>query len=135
VKRLILVILFMPTFCFGACWIDVYTDKETDIYLNTCSLAQVGKYKKAWLRWVYAEESVSSRDPQEKYDETKSLTYFDCASKTSATVRVIYYSPEPQNKVVDSWDIPLTDAKFKDVVPDTLGYVELRAVCNLKRKK
>lgn len=132
-KILVGIFLTIPIICYGSCWVDVYTDKQTDIYLDSCSIVQVGKYKKAWLRWVFADTSETSTSKE--YDETKQLTYFDCALRSSAYVNIIYYSPDSDSKVVDSWNIQFKSSDLVDAAPDTLGEIVLDAVCRSKRRK
>jgi len=123
----------MPITCFGSCWIDVYSDEQTDIYVDYCSITQVGKYKKAWVRFVYAEnqQTVQSED----YDETKQLTYFDCALKSMNVVDVIYYAPEPESKVISRASAKFKSSDLRDIVPDSLGEIQFEAVCKAKSRK
>jgi len=133
-RACIFLFLTIPATSFGSCWVDVYTDKEEDIYLNYCSIVQVGKYKKAWVRWVYADNKQTSNSPSKEYDETKQLTYFDCDLRSSSVVKVIYYSPEPENKVVDNWSKPFKSSELQDEVPDSLGDAILKAACRKYKK-
>ena len=133
-KAFVYLYLTIPIICFGSCWVDVYTDKKTDIYLDYCSIVQVGKYKKAWVRWVFAENKETSISPTKEYD-AKYLTYFDCALRASTNVQYIFYSPEPDNKVVDSYNIEFKSTNLVDDAPDTLGEAVLNSVCRVRGRK
>lgn len=132
----IVVFLFLttPATCFSSCWLDVYTDNKIDIYLNYCSLVQVGKYKKVWTRWVFADNQVSEESPAKEYDEMKMLYYFDCALKSSTVVQRVDYSPEPENKVVSSRSVKFESSNLIDVVPDTYEDAVLKAACRKYNK-
>ncbi len=86
------------------------------------------------MRWVYADNKQTSNSPSKEYDETKQLTYFDCDLRSSSVVKVIYYSPEPENKVVDNWSKPFKSSELQDEVPDSLGDAILKAACRKYKK-
>ncbi len=119
----------------AACWKEIYSDKKTDIYIDACSIAQTGAQKKAWFRQVYAEARKTDTYPNKEYDETKFLSYFNCAAKTAVTVKSVDYGPEPDNEVVNTFSINPKLAIYDEYIPDSVGEIEFEAVCKIKNNK
>ena len=118
----------------ASCWEEIYSDQRTDIYIDACSITQSGAQKKAWFRHVYAATEKLDYYPHKEYDEIKFLTYFNCASRTSANVQIINYGPEPDNEVVSTWSVNPKLASYNEVVPDTFGEIQLEAACKKNGK-
>lgn len=134
-KLFLLVTLIFPLAVQASCWKEIYSDSETDIYIDACSVAQSGPLKKAWFRWIYAKPLKTESHPQKEYDEVKALDYFNCSERTTATVKNVKYGPEPDNQVVESISINPKNAQFDEFTPDTLGEVQFNSVCKKAAQK
>ncbi len=125
--------LFYPVVGSSANWehVAISSDKITTVEIDSESLAKKGARTKAWFRLSYsAEQKFVYPHPKatEKYTLVLSLTYFNCAEKTTSDAQQLYRTDD--GTVVYSWTHPNPDTlSLYDVAPETLGEAMLKAAC------
>jgi len=131
-KKLLFVLAFMAaSTCNAACWKQISSSKNAKISIDNCSLAEDGKYRKAWFKWDYDTPQETTSYPLKKYIKTVGLDYYDCKSRKSATLKEIYYG-ENQEGVVYSASIELKNARFEEAPPETIAETLTNYVCKKK---
>ena len=120
----------------AATWIYLIEDTEGTVYtVDIESIAPRGKHKKAWFKTAMKTPQTLSYPPYKNYQSSKMLYHFDCAEKTSALVQSIYYAGKETHEVVSSQSTDASRAVFTDVAPETIGEVQLNAVCTYRKPK
>lgn len=132
IKALLLILACaIASTCQAACWRQISASSNATISIDNCSLAQDGKYRKAWFRWEYDTPQDTTSYPVKKYINAVGLDYYDCKSRKSATLREIYYGDSDQG-VVHSASIELKNALFQEPPPETIAETLMNYVCKQK---
>lgn len=115
----------------AACWKKISEGLNSEIYVDDCSIAKDGNYKKAWVKWEYSTTQTTDDYPAKSYTKTVSLDYFNCTSRQSASIKGIYYSET--GEAVKSESIELKRVRFEDPPPDTIGEAIMNYMCKAKK--
>ena len=132
VKYLLIVTFWLlPVLANAACWEKFATSKDESIYfIDACSIAVDGIYKKAWFK---TELQIPEENSDGKtYDSTKKLYYFNCKNRKSALAQFTHYYID---NVVNSASTKLEKNAFDEVVPDSIGEAMLERACSTKITK
>ena len=132
VKYLLIVTFWLlPVLANAACWEKFATSKDESIYfIDACSIAVDGIYKKAWFK---TELQIPEENSDGKtYDSTKKLYYFNCKNRKSALAQFTHYYID---NVVNSASIKIEKNAFDEVVPDSIGEAMLERACSTKITK
>ena len=132
VKYLLIVSFWLlPVLANAACWEKFATSKDESIYfIDACSIAVDGIYKKAWFK---TELQIPEENSDGKtYDSTKKLYYFNCKNRKSALAQFTHYYID---NVVNSASTKLEKNAFDEVVPDSIGEAMLERACSTKITK
>ena len=133
IVKYLLIVLFwlLPVLANAACWEKFATSKDESIYfIDACSIAVDGIYKKAWFK---TELQIPEENSDGKtYDSTKKLYYFNCKNRKSALAQFTHYYID---NVVNSASTKLEKNAFDEVVPDSIGEAMLERACSTKITK
>lgn len=133
IVKYLLVILFwlLPVLANAACWEKFATSKDESIYfIDACSIAVDGIYKKAWFK---TELQIPEENSDGKtYDSTKYLYYFNCKNRKSAIAQFTKYYIDD---VVNSLSRKIEERAFNEVVPDSIGEAIFERACSTKITK
>ena len=132
VKYLLIVSFWLlPVLANAACWEKFATSKDESIYfIDACSIAVDGIYKKAWFK---TELQIPEENSDGKtYDSTKKLYYFNCKNRKSALAQFTHYYID---NVVNSASIKIEKNAFDEVVPDSIGEAMFERACSTKITK
>jgi len=130
-KKIALFFLFMLS--LNACaedWKFVIASDNQEIYVDTDSIANAGKYRRVWSIFNY---SVSARAPGTKFDfiSDRSLFFFDCAKKRYGRASQILYSkPNAAGESFTTFSGRMRDVKFEKVATETIGENFFNFVCS-----
>jgi hypothetical protein len=116
----------------AACWSHVSSSNNATIYVDACSIAKDGIYKKVWIKNEYGSVQTTDDVPAKNYSKTMELDYFDCAKRQNAAVQGIYYGED--GGVVKSESIELRRVRFVDPPPGTVAEDLINFVCKKLRK-
>lgn len=132
VKYLLIVSFWLlPVLANAACWEKFATSKDESIYfIDACSIAVDGIYKKAWFK---TELQIPEENSDGKtYDSTKKLYYFNCKNRKSALAQFTHYYID---NVVNSASTKIEKNAFDEVIPDSIGEAMLERACSTKITK
>lgn len=135
-KYIGLILMFFAQGALASNWKPIPNTKPNSTFVDVSSIAQVGKYRKAWFLWTAeAEEDGNAYSNFKKYKSTRSLNYYSCDERTSGTWQTLFYSDtQGSGDYLGRWAPLPRDINYLDVAPDTLGEVMLEYVCNYKKK-
>jgi hypothetical protein len=126
VRIFTLIMMLIPSISLAANWVEI----DPDSWMDTTSVSQKGAYKKAWFKHIRTKvEDGNQFTNYKQFNETKDLTYFDCKSRESLTIQILYYK---DTEFLGSYSSPVLPSLFSEVAPDTMGELELNLVCNKK---
>jgi len=100
--------------------------------LDKQSIAESGKYQKAWVKIQYKQLQHNLEYPDKSYNNAKLLWYFNCAEQKSASIQVYQLLNDEQ---VFSAAIDVKRARFIEPVPETETALAMRYVCKKKAAK
>lgn len=133
IVKYLLIVLFwlLPVLANAACWEKFATSKDESIhFIDACSIAVDGIYKKAWFKTELQipEENSDGK----KYDSYKQLSYFNCKNRKSAIAQFTNYYIDD---VVNSLSIKIEKSAFDEVIPDSIGEAMFKYACSTKITK
>lgn len=134
-KICLVLLLFTYTAAHAADWKPVIDAPDMKVWVDQSSLAQAGKYKKAWFRtWRSVDQQGNAYTTFKTYRWTKQLEYFSCQERTSSALQMLYYTGDvTSGEYIGSSSIKLAQASFDEIAPDTVGEQMLSFVCTAKK--
>ena len=132
VKYLLIVSFWLlPVLANAACWEEFATGNDKSIhYIDACSIAIDGVYKKAWFK---TELQIPEENSDGKtYDSSKQLSYFNCKNRKSALAQFTNYYIDD---VVNSSSTKIEKSAFDEVIPDSIGEAKFERACSTKKTK
>lgn len=137
---LFLVLLGFSEASFASNWKPIPNTVPNSTFVDASSIAPIGKYRKAWfLSSEEMEKDGNAYTSFKKYRSTKSLNYYSCEERTTASLQRLFYSEsQGTGEYLGSWAAPSKNVNYLDVAPDTVGEAMLEYVCNfnlLNKKK
>ena len=97
------------------------------------SIAPRGKYMRAWVMVDYFKPKKLTAYPNKEYLSSKALWAFDCVEKTITSIQDIAYAGDTGvGEIVESTSVDWEKARFRDVVPDSMGEAVMQIVCKRK---
>ena len=125
-KKIILMALFI--FCFStplyaANFVEVYRDDNILIALDTSSIEKRDDYIVAWTKWIPRGETKTKHEKKlkTKISHYMEFTAYNLTLKQFQFLMRVYYSPK--NSVIDSYSENFAMYRYKDVIPDSIGYL------------
>lgn len=135
-KALFFLLSLMSFEAFSADWKSITSTDGGFIFVDTSTVLQVGKYRKAWILWDYITPQKTPDYPGVMYKSIKELDYYDCDSNQSAAIQELLYDDMAGlGKNVRSSGGTFYPWAMKDVAPDTVGQAMLKFVCDVPIKK
>jgi len=126
------VIVFL-LLCFGinthsqaAVWVKLHETRASRLMLDKQSVLQINLLKRAWVKIEYKTPQKNSQTPEQEYNQSKLLWFFDCTSQKAATSQVFQYL---NGELVYSAAIDPKSAEFIEPVPETEVDIAMRYVC------
>lgn len=113
-------------------WIYVaFGHDNSELLVRPRTIVQSGDGRKAWFKTTYPEKKQTpayAKTVDISYHlHSISLNYFRCDVRTMATVQTTYY--DDKGAVVGSYEMEVKDARFSEVVPDSVGEEMLEFIC------
>jgi len=128
-RIIFITLLFIPCIAFAANWVEY----NPGFWIDTNSISQKRNFKKAWFKSKDAKlKDGNAYTGFKQYNETKSLEYFDCKTRESATLEIYYYS---DLDFLGSFSARVNPSLFTEVAPDTIGEIDLELACNKQALK
>jgi len=112
----VLLNLIIMSNSYAASWTQLQDNKHAKLMLDKQSIAESGKFQKAWVKIRYKALQSNIQYPEKSYNNAKLLWYFNCAEKKSATAQVYQLLNDEQ---VYSAAIEVKRARFLEPVPET----------------
>lgn len=144
-KKIVLILLLVSGGANASNWELAGMGPTASVFIDKNSISNVGKYRKAWVKYSFAsDQEGSSFTGYKKWRSSTDLIYFQCEEKTSGTVQATYYDDVMSSgQVVASINLKLSQVTFTESAPDTLGDAVTYMACNnaqseaigLKKKK
>ena len=131
-KKFFAVLLFnvlMISISYAASWTQLQDNKHAKLLLDKQSIAESGKFQKAWVNIEYKDIQTNLQYPEKQYNHAKLLWYFNCAEQKSATAQVYQLLNE---ELVFSAAIDVKRARFLEPVPETEIDLAMQYVCKRK---
>lgn len=125
----VLLNLILVSNSYAASWTKLQDNKHAKLMLDKQSIAESGKFQKAWVKIRYKAMQTNLQYPEKNYNNAKLLWYFHCAEKKSATAQVYQLLNDDQ---VYSAAIDVKRARFLEPVPETEIDIAMRYVCKRK---
>ena len=122
--------LALNNFAIGADF-QYVTESDSSVFqIDFDSIANVQKYKKAWMITNHYELVDALTVANKKYKSTKTLWYFDCDAKLAGQFHTAKYEGEyASGKVVETRPLKFNSAMLDDIAPDTVGETILNTGC------
>lgn len=114
---------------YAASWTQLQDNKHAKLMLDKQSIAESGKFQKAWVNIEYKDMQTNLQYPEKQYNHAKLLWYFNCAEQKSATAQVYQLLNED---LVFSAAIDVKRARFLEPVPETEIDLAMQYVCKRK---
>jgi carbonic anhydrase len=121
--------LVLVSHSYAASWTTLQDNKHAKLKLDKQSIAESGKYQKAWVKIIYKSLQTNLEYPEKSYNNAKLLWYFNCPEKKSATAQVYQLLNDEQ---VYSAAIDVKRARFLEPVPETEIDIAMHYVCKRK---
>lgn len=119
-----------PLAGYASDWQSVASRDTSFFYMDFDSLANIGAYKKAWIKADFYKAQETGAYPKKEYHSTKSLYYFDCGAKRLGSIQFIAYEKlGGAGDIIMSSSEKFDSAKLDDAVPDTMGEKFLTVAC------
>lgn len=131
-KKFVAVLLcnvLMISISHAASWTQLQDNKHAKLMLDKQSIAESGKFQKAWVNIEYKDMQTNLQYPEKQYNHAKLLWYFNCAEQKSATAQVYQLLNED---LVFSAAIDVKRARFLEPVPETEIDLAMQYVCKRK---
>jgi carbonic anhydrase len=131
-KKIVAVFLcnvLIVSMSFAASWTQLQDNKHAKLMLDKQSIAESGKFQKAWVNIQYKDMQTNLQYPEKQYNNAKLLWYFNCAEQKSATAQVYQLLNE---ELVFSAAIDIKRARFLEPVPETEIDLAMQYVCKRK---
>lgn len=128
-KIIALCLIFLIGLCAQAqasTWKGLSGNEEVTIYVDTSTIARIGKYRKAWFLYSYKSIQPITAYPYQAYNSYRTLEYYLCEDRSAASIQAHYFN---NNIPVFSLTIKIENAQFDEVVPDTFGDQMYLYVC------
>jgi hypothetical protein len=125
---LALMLTFVPSCLFAAEYVEIYSDSDYLIYLDTSSIQDQGTYYQAWTKWVFrgeAKKEISELHNKEVDHELALKAYSKKNKQTSLLAQHVY---DKNGKVIFSRDYASQPISWNSVVPDSIGELVIEAV-------
>ncbi len=126
---LLLCNVWMISMSHAASWTQLQDNKHAKLMLDKQSIAESGKFQKAWVNIEYKDMQTSLQYPEKQYNRAKLLWYFNCTEQKSATAQVYQLLNED---LVFSAAIDIKRARFLEPVPETETDLAMQYVCKRK---
>lgn len=114
----------------AAVWVKVNESSTSKLLVDKQSILQKDKLTRAWVKIEFKVPQKNIDAPDNVYDLSKLLWYFDCTEQKSATSQVFQYM---SSQLVHSAGIDIKDALFIEPVPETDLDIAMRYVCRVSK--
>ena len=107
-------------------YFDSSDDKTFDVYIDKTTIRKQGNIAKMWVMKDYKSPRKTANGTS--YSSNKSLGEYDCAEIKDRNLSTTYYSDNIGRGaavLTHQYD----DAKWGDIVPDSIGMMEWKAAC------
>lgn len=121
----------------ASAWVPVGGTVGADIFIDQSSIRFNSARAKAWFMDNYKTPTqVPAVFPVKFASSAKELYVFDCDQGTYGVVQTIYTSgSNGDGEVLGSWSTAPVNIQMADVVPDSVGEVMLKLVCQYRSPK
>ena len=126
-KRLLLLWTLIPGVAGAANWLQLFSDYEYSVAVDTGSIQRSGGLTEAWVRQHFVKERNSGADA---YNILNGLNAFDCKNKRVNLLQVEVFRDD---KAVDSYT-PSQSGGNRPIIPGTVEYFAYRYLCTAKAK-
>jgi len=134
--RRVIGVLLLSIVCmspaYAAQWTKLQDNKHARLMLDKQSMAESGKYQKAWVKIDYKTLQTNLQYAEKHYNNAKLLWYFNCEEQKSATAQVYQLLDE---ELVFSAAIDIKRARFLEPVPETEADIAMHYVCGKKARE
>jgi hypothetical protein len=114
-------------------WRHVGATDSVDVYLDTKSPTRDENAVKAWSMWVYRTPlQLNDSVPPQMYRSTKQHVVYDCASRTSSMLEILFYEDvQASGDVVGSASQSRFPGLYGNVIPNSIGEKLLDFACKM----
>lgn len=129
--------LFLATGTGNAAdWVDVSRTKRVSAQVDRESIHRNGNFVKAWARFTLGDPAdVPGVHPKKTFRSLKGLHIFDCADRTFAVMRVIFYAEADYSEVVKQSTYNSTKLIYGKQAPGSTGEALLVYACQASNSR
>ena len=125
---LALMLTLVPSCLFASNFVEIYSDSNYLIYLETSSIQDQGTYYQAWTKRVYRGEAKNeeSKRYNKKFDHVMVLSAYAKKTKQDSILAIHVYAED--GKSIESNDFSNLPISWNNIVPDSIGEIIIEAV-------
>ncbi len=128
-KKLITFLLFsvaLTSNSQAATWVSLRENNQSKLSVDKQSILEKDALKRAWIKIEYKSPQKNNQTPENEFNASKLLWFFDCPAQKTTTSQVFQYL---NNELVYSAAIDVKSAEFIEPVPETDLDIAMRYVC------
>lgn len=128
-------LLFATAPAFAADWTLLLNNDDVTSFFDKQGITSANGVRKAWILSSYSKPQQLA--PYGTYQSAKFQYLYNCKDRSSAVLQVILYpDKDMRTNPIYSNSTKRDHVEFHDVAPDTIGEVQLDAICSapLSRK-
>lgn len=115
----------------AAQWHSAAHSTKLEVLVDSLSIVDIGKYRKAWSLMNYEDAQSLKGDATVVFKSTKQLRYYNCALKQHVSIQTINYSDVGGGgEMMFSQSRKFDPLLLIEVVPDSFGERILDFVCS-----